>query len=79
MKPKTCRKCGQPFYPHDRNMYQKDCDGCSFWKNRNDHLLNAVRKAEADARKTAKVYLAKDYSQEFLMGLVAQCRGGILT
>ena len=77
MKPKICRKCGQTFTPHDRNMIQKFCDSCSFWKTRNDRFLNAVRKAESDARKTARVYLAKDYSQEFLMGLVTQCRGGL--
>jgi len=78
MRPKKCRKCGKPFTPHDRNMIQKYCDYCSFWKSRNDHLLKAVRRAEEDARKTAKVYLAKDYPQAFLLQLVTQCRGGIL-
>ena len=71
MRTLICRTCGEPFYT--RNSNQKNCD---------DHLVDPGRriyfdeakiqelKRAADLSGNPKIYTSKEYSQEFLRGLI---------
>ena len=72
-----CRTCGTLFEKNAPS--QKDCHDCAGSNYRGAGfegrgVLAKIDELEREARATARVYSAQEYSQDFLQELVDKCR-----